>query len=629
MLHRRRSGTTTCRASPRRSRPSSTKSRSCGSLMLDNAAEMARGQAMYEKIRNMNEERKRKIVEALSAAAGLGIKGSYYTKLMAWIEATRQAERRRTLAHTMFANTTKGLTMVYYHKLAKYVQVRQEERRKEQLARSLLANTTKGLQIIYWRNLLKYVRKVTARKKKQDLAETMMRNCVNGIRLVYYNKWSRWVFTKRQAAKREAIANSLFKNCQKGMMTVYYEKLITFHRREMDAKKKGDVAAALLANTEKGLRLLYLQKCMRWLRMQKDRKKRSMYAELLQRNTADGLRRLYRKKCLDWIVMRKQMALEEKIRELDEKIAELERMLAESLHITDEQIDQETKEIHEEIARLEKEIEELEKELLRLNEENAQLVRELSQSFVLDPSLSESEQVTMLMKHLKAHGCNCKEDYGTIQDCKDGYNKYQDYVKKKGGKVPKVPTKEPGANDSPSLLFVGGLRRTREALAEQSRRMNLPESMHPTPGAPWPISGQVIDDMEPKLFWRQAHLGVKQMIIAWDQMPKEERASCPGQDEVVKNSGWILAIVGRVYNDRKDDQITKKEAEMKERRDSEAIDGKRVFPTTRAEKKEAGLIKHPVKQKENIKEGTGSSPSRTAPAARSTGSSAARKPPAK
>eukprot|EP01064_Diplonema_japonicum_P025987 TRINITY_DN3740_c3_g1_i1.p1 TRINITY_DN3740_c3_g1~~TRINITY_DN3740_c3_g1_i1.p1 ORF type:complete len:1113 (+),score=435.22 TRINITY_DN3740_c3_g1_i1:42-3380(+) len=517
--------------------------------MLDNSSEMQRKATLSDKLEKIDKDRKKRIIKALSDASLVTLKTHYFLKLMEWLSSHQAYSRRKALADTLYATTTQGFVKIYFKKLRKFASVERERTRRLKFAETILSNTKKGMQVVYYRKLLEYTNRIDGENKRQDLANVMFSNTAKGLRGVYHTKCIRWYFKCLQNKKRETIATGMLAHSRKGLLTIYYQKLIDFYRKEKIVAKKEEVARALKSTSDNGLRLLYLQKAVRWVTKKKNAQRKADVAQMLMESSNNGLRRAYKKKCIEWLAKKKADQLDAKIQELDEKIKELERLLTESRSFTDEMIEEEKKKVTSEMEGIEREIYQLEKELDDLTAENSRLKNELLSTFTVDSSKSQEEQLNDLLVHLKAHGCSCRYDMDTINQCKEITGKFAEF--KKSAK------KDAVSNHSPQKLFSNGLTKVRDSHTEQIRRHGTDEDQErlPQAGQQWLLPADTIKNMEPKLF-KQAHLGLKYMIIAMDQYatlePKWKKAPMDGKEEALKNQNWLMSIVQRLMESRSD-----------------------------------------------------------------------------
>eukprot|EP01061_Rhynchopus_euleeides_P006721 TRINITY_DN15788_c0_g3_i1.p1 TRINITY_DN15788_c0_g3~~TRINITY_DN15788_c0_g3_i1.p1 ORF type:complete len:1130 (+),score=578.48 TRINITY_DN15788_c0_g3_i1:300-3392(+) len=524
--------------------------------MIKNSEALQEATSLHAKLERMDRERRVQIVKALGVASGLELKKRYFNKLFAWMDIDKARKRRQIVAEAMIATSMHGFMRIYLARLERFAKISQDHRRKVKFAESLAVSSKKGMQIVYYRKLVQYANRVDTEKRKSALADTLNRNRTKGLLAIYHGKCIRWSFRQAQVRKKEAVAEGLLAKSRRTVLTQYYYKLLDFHTQEVETHKKEVLVDYMKDTRDNALRHVYLSKCLRWVQSRKEQQRKKKVAKILVANHEATLRRVYRKKCIDWLVQRKTERLDEAIQELDEKILKSEKLLEDSRSYTDEMMQAETDELTKEMDRLETEITSLEKEIASLASENNKLRKDLMASFVLDPSKTEAEHLQDLILHLKSHGVNCKYDYDTINTLKEGSNKFQTY--KKTAKQPKPCPAEP------ARVFHGGLVKVREALSEQLKRSDS-DVPPPKEGEEWELPGDLLDEMDHRLFHKGAHAGLKQVVIGFDQftaMTPEEQKKFPlkHRSEAIRMQNWLVDIVARVYQERKgvqaDEQIS-------------------------------------------------------------------------
>ena len=513
--------------------------------MLENSIALHESEKLCAKLAKMDKDRKAKLALALGDSLGFNIKQKYYKKIFEWLLLFTKQQRARTLAETMALGTSNGMRHIYFSKLTRFAALTQDRRKKMKFCELIMKSTQDGMKVVYYRKLVEYTRKKERESKRSFVSTMLMSSTTSGLRRVYHAKCIRWFFQVAQNKKRDDIAASLMKTSRKGMMTVYYYKLINFYRNEKAAAKRQSIANAMLATTNRGLQLIYLQKCLRWASRRKDHKKKRALAAIMMSTTNDGLKRLYKKKCIDWLAAEIRKSLDEKIADLDAKIKQIESLLADSRSMSDEEIENETKSLNNEMSALDTEITDLENSLKDISTEGARLKRELQSSFSVDTKLTHEEQLRSLIVHLKAHGCNCKDDYDTINQCKEIGKKYGEQVKTM---KPKDKLKKEDLYYSPQKLFFNGLAKVRSAISETLQKAG-DDSVLPQEGKSWLVRSDVIDMMEFKLFSRQAHIGLKHMVIAYDQMESSGEVFT-GTGEAILNQDFLVNIVVRCVERR-------------------------------------------------------------------------------
>ena len=521
--------------------------------MIDNADLINQKKALHKKLENLDRERRACIVEKLGSALGIELKKRYFAKMFVWLEVENARKRRIRLAETMMMSSQNGFMRIYLWRLRRYTDISKENKRKLKFAETLLCSSKKGMQIVYYRKLVAYANKVEREQKRAQIADAMNANRKNGLVAIYHSKCVRWAFRMHQLKKTQQIAEGMLKKSRKTMLTHYYIKLVDYHRREEEHKKKKLLVKHMQETKENGIRQVYMAKCVGWLVQQKAAGKKKLLANTLCAHHQENLRRVYQKKCLDWLVAKKTAVLDTKIEELDEHIAASEKILADSRSYTDEMMADEEKSLGDEIAKLEKEVADLEKEIAAIQSSSNKLRKDLLSKFTVDPNKSEDEHLQELILYLKAHGVNCKQDYDTVNKLKEGSTKFQTW-KKEVNKTKKVCASEP------SKVLTHGLKLVREALVEQHKRMGGSEATIPKEGQEWVLDSDIIDEMSDKMFNKQAHTGVKEVIIAYDQhqaLTEDERKKYPlkSKSEAVRMQNYLVDVVARVYNERRSLQL--------------------------------------------------------------------------
>eukprot|EP01060_Flectonema_neradi_P002170 TRINITY_DN1131_c0_g1_i1.p1 TRINITY_DN1131_c0_g1~~TRINITY_DN1131_c0_g1_i1.p1 ORF type:complete len:1077 (+),score=290.28 TRINITY_DN1131_c0_g1_i1:38-3268(+) len=563
--------------------------------MLENSIALHESEKLCAKLAKMDKDRKAKLALALGDSLGFNIKQKYYKKIHEWLLQYTKKLRARTLAETMAMGTSNGIRNIYYAKLFRFAALVQDRRKKMKFCELIMKSTQDGMKVIYYRKLIEYTRK-KEKSSKRAFVSNMMMSCTNsGLRRVYHSKCVRWFFQVAQNRKRDDIAASLLKSTTKGMMTVYYYKLVNHYRNEKAAAKRQAIANAMLATTNRGIQLVYLQKCLRWTSRRKDHKKKKALAGILMASSNETLRRLYKKKCLDWLALEIKKSLDQKIADLDGKIELIEGLLRDSRSMSDEEIESETASLHKEMGELEQEITDLENSLKTIATEGTRLKRELQSSFSVDANLTPEEQLRSLIVHLKAHGCNCKDDYDTINQCKEVGKKFADQIKTLKPKDKLKPKED--LYYSPQKLFFNGLAKVRSAISETLQKLG-DDKVLPQEGKSWLVRSDVVDLMEYKLFTRQAHIGLKHMVIAYDQMEAAgEKFS--GHGEAILNQDFLVNIVVRCVERRvakqKDDADELAGSLSRERTHGETAKGSTRSPSMRkggsAAKVNAGTVR--------------------------------------
>ena len=529
--------------------------------MIANSEALQEKTSLHAKLENLDRERRAHIVKALGVASGYDVKKRYFNKLFAWLDQDKSRKRRRALAEAMLSTSMYGFMRIYLARLERYAKISQDHRRKVKFAETLAVTSKKGMQIVYYRKLVEYANRVETEKKKAMLADTLNRNRAKAIMSIYHGKCIRWSFRQEQVRKKEAVAEGLLAKSRKTVMTQYYFKLLHFHTAEVENQKKQLLVDHMKVNRDNSLRQVYMSKCLRWVLSRKETTRKKRVAKILSRQHEEDLRRVYRKKCLDFLLERKTQKLDATIADLDEKIEKSERLLESSRSYTDEMMQKETDELNTEMDKLEAEIAKLEKEIHDISQENNKLRKDLMATFTLDPSLTEAEHLNLLILHLKSHGVNCKQDYDTINTLKDGSNKFQQF-KKSQSRTAKVCPQEPGR------VFHAGLTKVRETLTEQLRRSDS-NVAPPKEGEIWELPSDLLEEMDARLFHKGAHMGLKQVVIGFDQwnaLTPDEKKKYPlkHQAEAVRMQNWLVDIVARVYQERKGDEAVAQERHEKD-----------------------------------------------------------------
>eukprot|EP01059_Diplonema_ambulator_P032229 TRINITY_DN6223_c1_g1_i1.p1 TRINITY_DN6223_c1_g1~~TRINITY_DN6223_c1_g1_i1.p1 ORF type:complete len:1058 (+),score=365.58 TRINITY_DN6223_c1_g1_i1:102-3275(+) len=487
----------------------------------------------YQRISEKRKEALKRVVDVIGDGS---LKRKYFGKMLLWLQAHKNQVKRRELSHLMAATNDQLLAHLYFKKLARYLDVTKDAKRRMRFAHCLLASNTNGLQILYYRKLLEWVRRNSSKTHRRDIVDCLRKSTTKGMTATYYHTWVRWSFKHRQARKREALCESL-RNCsKKGLMVTYYYKLIHFYRKESALQKNRELSNALLATHDNGLRHVYLNKCLHWLdRQVKSDRKKKIAASLL-RSTNEGMRRAYLGKARVWLTEHKKRKVEDKIEEIDNAIDEVNRKLSESTSLSDADIERLTREVSDEMEALEAEMEKMEAELLRLEEERKNLLKELRNvgrpSVDYDSSENATKQAMSVVAYLKAHGVNCKSDIGAVNGL---------HEKRKKG-------------EDPVTVFSNGFKRVKDTISSLCQREGVEHDMSK---AEWEIPQDIVSLLDRKPL-EIAHTGIKEMVIAADQMvdPKINREAIakiergPVAKQILLNQNVLMDIVIKIYEKR-------------------------------------------------------------------------------
>eukprot|EP01065_Artemidia_motanka_P005557 TRINITY_DN1268_c0_g1_i2.p1 TRINITY_DN1268_c0_g1~~TRINITY_DN1268_c0_g1_i2.p1 ORF type:complete len:769 (+),score=272.36 TRINITY_DN1268_c0_g1_i2:1408-3714(+) len=453
---------------------------------------------------------------------------------MQWHRRYVGLERRRLLCRLLRSTTEQGIRAEYWERLRLHAVQRLGRKRRRVLAEALLSTTRRGVLYVRWQLLLDHSRRGRAEKRRRRVVESMLSTTTRGLRLIYYTRWRRFALTRGATVKRRTLAAALARTSRNGLLAAFYGRLVRFTRLELAVEARRKVAALLLRVTAQGLLRCYWMQLLLFQRTAAGRKQRRKNATLFADMLLSELSRQYYAKWALWLVGKKASRLEEVHMQLLQELRGVESQVS----------DDDDDELRALIAAATEEREEaaaaaaaLQERHKKLDAERIELWQESMRSAV-DAEKSVFDQLATICMLLKAKGVNCRLDLASINLCNTQLK----------------PSGKRASNAAADELLRRAVTRVRQAVERRGDSMATSGRRSSMARLKWLADSDSIAALERRTLV-DAHLGVKEMVIAIDQLKLSPAWGSKGMPEstareMVLNHKTLFAIVARVYASR-------------------------------------------------------------------------------
>lgn len=481
-------------------------------VIQQDTVELDRWRALVARLRTIDARRKFQLAHALEAHHQELLRRRY---AMQWREAmrVRTAHRRRELIATRLAfEHTCARVRADFGKWFRWYRTVRNARVKRSFSAILMATTRRNIVVYYFRKMQAYARRVRDALKRQELMALMASRSGTALQRIYFRRLLEYRALREARSKRLRYAESMLRGACNSVLRYYYLAWRNVaHRREYRARR-AQMGRMLLDLTVRGRRVHAYQKWFALVHRRVLLRRKQEMAAVLVRSTERGLEATY---FMKWILFRARHAGDAAVARRDACAASLAHVQAkyQALH----RVVEEKKAVDALAARAAAEAHELEARRLRLETlrmQRAELLDRLSGAELAAQQRRRSvqDQMLSLIFALKVKVLNFHADFALVHQVHEKL--------RQGTPVTKI--------------FLEAHQAVKRIIVDVTKQPHLNQEE-------WPLTPEMITKF-PSHHLSTLLAAIKALVITFDVMDQETRASIQSDAEIVTNARWVLLI---------------------------------------------------------------------------------------